>query len=1612
MACLIQYKDSKYTPAEFEQLIRNNPEAFYSYLSPERQTQIKQAQQVKQKTEEELDTPKEYPPSVISKVRDFLKRAGIDVKKVNQIVVNGNRIDANAVADISNKLIQVIEGREDIALPEEAMHFGVEILEQTNTPLFNRLMSDIGAYEAFKYTLAEYRNNPYYQKDGKPDIRKIKKEAIARVLVDTIVSKNGDNIESPEKITKAESWWEQILNWIKQIFNKAGTNPFIEAGKQILEIKEPSQYDLSGTTEIYLQQNRQTEIYEKLKNIANQINLVENPSHNPDDPNSRKNYYAINGKPIGKRVTDKAKKWYYEKFRNRQVNKTELQQAVDEQKAEKGTAGHADLEDIFHRIVDDNGFIRPVELDRTNPSQLDPNDLTYYDTLEENLRERLLSFKAGSRFLSEVTIYDSTGSENNQDTAGTMDLVVIEPNGKFHILDWKFIDVPEAYAQDVPWYKKEAWNIQIGEYKRILRDQYGIERDQFGQTRAIPIRASYTYEAGAKDKLKLFGIKIGDVNTKLVKDDILLPVPTKDESTGNKQLDKLIDSLNNFISKIFETPSKEGEEYVKIQRINDLTIAVRRLQLKQEADSLFDFAKADMKRINQFFKKYMEVLNSGNQEEINKLSQKDLSKEILDSWDVIELYSTFSRTFRNIFDLSDPENSDTAKQVLDISSRAEIIKDNLTNLSNKLRTDVVSKGLSVEDMLEPEKVVSAVQKWVRSLSQASTKATSMLWQIVKTMSGKYQIRFDEAKRDLVSIKKEVEDWISQGRSYKDLEKLIFEYDSKGRWTGEVAPRISREFYAEISRVLTDKDTEWVTNGENIDIEAYRKWYTEEYQKRLESAEVSVLNEDPEKDAEMKRKRMQDFEKQYDIFKYPSTAISKANLKIQTFPILNNWKSSQYAEIEKNAPVLKLYNHWQKKLERSKELGMIKSWQAKTFFPNVRKDFLDKLVFGVKDKEFKNANLGFLDSVRIDVNDEVFGYTDVNGNPQDKFSAMYTYDLGEKVQDSRGNEFTDYSNKSTDIFKVMALWDREMIKYELKDEYVDVSRLLYLTEQNRKSLARSKKTGGISYKESGEPVEIDNVENSQYYKNFHDFYFYGKRLTEGADVTFKFKYNNLANKVNSFFRSDLMPKSNEDEILISGRKVIRATNRFFQMKTLGLNVTTAVTNYFGGSTNALINAGKFFDKSDFLRGQMMIASAKFHTEEGRKYAALINYFLPLTEDTSYEQANKLSTSRTVKALSSDHLFYLMRGSDKMVQYPASIAFFDNTMVENGQLVNIREKVKAENDYNQIYNLTPEERTKLNDKIEKEIAQLKREKSLSKIVEIENDIAKIPEIERESSTVIDFRNRIQQFSKDALGNMSEEDISAYRMTLIGQSFMMFKNWIPRMADVRFGELRYQPGTDAYEWGRFRMLANALKNGGLKAAKDAMATLVGAKEGMIELAKKVYQQKKVEFEERGEPFKMSEAEFIDNYIKGARSTIKEVGIWLAMTGLWLFAKTQAPDKEEDPRERGAYKWMLRTVDKMSDEISFFYNPLSFTAIANGSVFPAIGILNDIIRFLTNLSFESYYTIIGDEEGKKKTKVMKYLFKTLPVTKELIMYAALFNEDLAKEYGIKVSTESRRNY
>ena len=920
------------------------------------------------KTEKEEVIEQKASPQLIKLMKEFIKSIGVDYALVSDVIVDGKKVDANGVALMMQKLIQIVEGQEDVALPEEAMHFAVEIIKQTNPKLYQQLLKEINNHSKKDEVFAAYGNDPRYQKDGKMDIIKLKEEAIAQVLADRLEDIVG------------RSWFEKIAEWLKSLFyTRSG---FDQASINVLSGKIASIEDIDVSQgSVYFQLQKGEQVFNNLLETSNKIETKDGG-------------YVLDGIKSVRRVSDFAKEFYERIFPP--SAKSEFEDAVNSLKAEKGTAGHADIEHALKMLVDpQTGLLRDEMLDDEDyVSQLNPNDRRMYEILRDNLKERLLSFNEGNnkgtRFMSEVKIFDK-----KRKIAGTVDFIAVTPDGKTSILDWKFMDLNTDRYEDIPWYKVEAWRIQMGKYKDIISTNYGVKSQDFDQTRMIPILAKYTKADFEKEILpRLLEIKIGSTNVQNIQEDYLLPLGLTDEKTGNKKIDKLIEKFNATYRKLAEEKVNESERASKAEQLNSLYKAIRHLQIKGNVVPLINQAKILNKQVSMLLKRYKFDFEGKDPSEVDQDKINAFAGMIRVHLEALQPYLDLKQLGTLLTD----ETEENDKLKLDLSATRDKVEDFISELQ-ELDETFGEKFNNTSST--PEKVVKGISKWFSSISTIQVANVQTLYKLANKAFGLANIETTEQVKRLETLKDEYQKWASsKGIGIRNYFDILMKKDKN-----ELIDQYSSDFYSELKSRIAKKDHEWIL--ENINKDLYREHLEEITEKEIQYilSKPKVGTEEQVK-AEIKREMAKVYNK-YDLSNRNSNGwlIYK---EVKQFPIVDKWESVEWKELNKpeNAPAKKFYDYIVERNKYFQSVGYLNGKAAKRFLPWIRQGFTEGLVF-----DGKSRGLGeqFLRNISMDEAEAGYGQTNpITGELINSVPKYFINDLGEGY--------------STDLFKTMALYN--------------------------------------------------------------------------------------------------------------------------------------------------------------------------------------------------------------------------------------------------------------------------------------------------------------------------------------------------------------------------------------------------------------------------------------------------------------------------------------------------------------------------------------------------------------------------------------------------------------
>jgi len=1488
--------------------------------------------------QKEQQSPKESNEQIDGKIKNFLASVGVNIQTLSQIRDRaGNVLDAVAKADMLNKIIQVVEGRADITtLSEEAAHFFVEMLGTENA-LYKEMYNQITGYKIYKQTVDEYKDIKMYRNaDGTINFDKLKKEAIGKLIMAHII-KNETGEEVSDKINTVKKWWNKVWDFIKKVFNVATTNPFQTAAESITT-NDTSQLDTQKqlSDEEFLQANNvNSPEYSTNKLIADQDKIKLDDNIDPAT-GEKKHIYNVDGKP----VVDKEGKgrsvnsvyvdaWYKERFPT--DNRSERQKMIDSLKADEGTKIHKDMEDIIRRYFDEKGIRRATAVTKKNIS----TTTDVYQKLETYFTDLLKQYSdPKTRFLAEVKIYDP-----EKNVAGTIDLVVILPDGSVDIYDWKSQEIGKD-QDELKWFKAPAYRIQMEQYKKILSKHYGFSK--FNKLRAIPIKTEYLYsrEVGGLMLKNLTGIEIGNADPAKTPDtkNYLLPVVMLYESTGDENLDSLITKLNAIYDILSSKKVKASEKNLKSQELNDLARTIRDLQVRKDINSfvdngLFELTKYKKKLDANEFTIY-DIGEAIKTMRVYAQSQNYLQEQLIE----INKQITASK---------EPTVTEYLKglkdQFQDMIGNSTYVLGKLVKRRNEL-ADAYARSEGINTLLNAEKSMDWFKRNFRSTSTLDTAAMQTFYKTLRKAQGIRDRNVLTNLDELKDIEKAYTEWASiNGKSGTDMFQYLLEFDDEGKWNGNLLNIYSKDFFKQRDIALKNNDFGWFKANTDFDQAAYTA-------ARLE--QIKLLEERyPGTDEKIKIKRdkaLLAWEEKHSS-KHDFAYINKYNTFIKPAA---KWHSDKYKFIYQknskgeyvNKPVKDAYEYFQKLTRRAADLGMIDGFSAR-FIPSI-----------LTGTEFNPGKI--LDDLKVKSDQGFSNIDELTGDLRKEIPVYYT------------KEIEDVKRKSQDLFKVFGQWGVHIENYQAMSDIEDISEMLLEIENDKQSYAENQ-FGKINK----EKKINKNETNAEVLENHINYYLYGRETSSNIDKAIQI---------------------NGEEY--SAVKGVRKALRYMAMKTLGLNVLSGTATFVGGTANAFFIGSKrlVFTEGEWVQG------VKDYTSKDEVTLAAIYQFGLSVEDETNKKLRELSVEGVMKHATSDHLMFIQRTGDKWATLPVSATMLRTYMIgEDGKVVNIRNYVKSKNNYDNFYNLPISEQKTLRAKMEAEVQDLMDNKSLKATAKIENGKLVIPGMTDNIENTTAFRGAVQKTIKQIIGNASRQDINQVRMSLAGSIMMQFRSWMPQMMAERFGDMTYDMDMESWQYGKARLFFKHLANKNILPLIGELTTGFGT--NTIDKAKERYREFIVRLKEEGkindDSEFMTEAEFIDMYVGNLRSMMRELIMWLGFASLVFWAAGGGDDDED---KSGARKWIAKALRKYKNEFAFYYSPGEFTSMIKSPV-PLIGLLTDTEDLIGNTIGQGVGFLRDDEEQMKKNHPLKYLNKILPITKELQSNYAFINDDFRKSFDIK---------
>lgn len=1520
-------------------------------------------------------------------VKEAAKNMGINIQDLADYVkgnpeVNGK--DINGLTDLVKGTIAISLGMESQALTEEVIHIATAILEQTNPKLITELISKIDRFKIYQQTFDVYKNLKAYQlPNGKPNIRKIKKEAVDKLLAEVVIYESEGSTDFPELMKEADrsfvkKWWEMILDFLRGVYRKTNIDIFRDASYKAL-FTEGKVTDIK-TDGIYFQTGNKAvdDIYNKIVDFDSRMELIPQVLDNQGEV-LRKRHYTLDDVEIEKSVTEKIK------GKNTMAKRTEDQQTFDNQKKEWGSEGHRYMEQyIMANLIDKNGYALPAPEENVIDSPLDDKLTSIIETFAKEL---IYSYPENTRFLIERKVVNEKVKGK---LASTVDFLAIQPVGdndfKIDILDWKFTGVNTNTNDDIPWYKQTEWKEQMGEYSNILSN-YGVERKQIRKARMIPFIMNYenSIREDKKSPLVPKSIEVGNIDSLKETKMYLLPVAVNSESTGNPKIDALINSLREQWDKLYKTSVSPEDRFSKIVKVNQLSKAIRNLHLRLNFFPLYDIADTFLRNA----KREVDSFDNVNYDTISKEELTAKLNDLLEYQRSAEKFINLDEIYLSHISREDMDKKE--ENLLKDFERVSASTKRMLIAINKIQQDYlihlgIKEGIVTEktadQITNPEREITALSKSFLEGSKLSSTIIQLASRIIKVSQSLVDLNFNKVSNNyktiVLALEKEAQ--LKNKRAFDMIGTLT----SRGP---RLIKKLDSNFLKEIKEAKEKGNKDFLIK--NMDFNKYKSLINPAIEKSIEELKRTQFSSEEEEDMRIRESKIRDLKNSLDISLDTFDGYNKYifNYYYRQAMIEEGHYSNEFNEMRQSENALKVWQFFTDLNEKAKQMGYIEK-QGMSFFPLVEATTLQKMVQSGK----------------------------VIGEIKDFFRDMYTINPNEeqsysKIDDETGKikklipKYFVRTNKtvdqlSVDLNKVGLLWIKSLLEYESARNIEDSLLTMYSVEKQKGSLIVDSK-GEIIFDGIDPRINEKENKNADVLEVIINDALYG--ITENL--------NSLGNTLTSATATKLSKNEEEAEMrAISAKKLLKNGDVLVRTLALGLKPLVGIANWTGTQFQSFISSRNFYTFSEFEKNNYKVTTGlNLSTIE----KALMDIIVPLNgSDALQEKTREISKGKSwlnyISTWSfSDVMMITNSFPERKLELANALSMIENSMIVDGKIVNIRQYLKAQ-DRNKRKNLTYEERRSIEKSFNKRVAELKESSSLTKVAKIENDELIIPGVSDEE--LAKYRISIIEFSRNLNGQMNNNDKMGYRRDTIFNSFMMFKGWIPKQVSVRGIDIRKNVDLDQWEYGRYRVFTKTLVEIGLRNISDIREVYLGTDKGLSIINNMLVAKKEAYFKKTGKVLEITQEEFQDLIRSQIQQSFKELSLVLGIISLLLAAKAAAPPDDEDALTRNRYKYFMKMTNKISDEILFYVNPASADEMTRGSIIPSLGLLHKVGSLLEALTKEGYYEVTGDDASAEKTHPLKYGINLIPVGAQFQNeILPLIDPELAKEMGIRVTSQSR---
>lgn len=1136
-------------------------------------------------------------------------------------------------------------------------------------------------------------------------------------------------------------------------------------------------------------------------------------------------------------------------------------------------------------------------------------------------------------------------------------------------------------VMDKLYVKRDTFEQQVATYKDILNTEFKINKGDIVQSRVIPVNMMFaekptgeTYQF-TNDQGKVVTVKKKEETNALQFIDhdyeLLQSISLAKELTGDVLLDRFLTNLYKERDKLnARLKVQRGNENIR-NSLRDVEDAIDSIVVKKNiahvAEKIYNIANVISNNLSK--PRYIDIRTGEGTKTIENpeyINDEDLNyfQNILIMYS--DLMMSSENKIRQLTELSEmTEDADKKQQYLDESEELKEVLSNqyrvTTNVLKEINEErdrrllriteegmytgnsnsyivtvdkntMINSGIGLTDRVAKYSDTNVFYRYYTALSEISHPHLKLYKDLMDNLNYSVKEYVDNTSGKIEKGINGLKEWAKRNnKSMSEVYDLLVMYNEDKDDYMLLKP-YTKELIQDTISAREDKNIEWLKKHMEFDKkkfnqarENYKKSYTKIYANKKDVDE-----------------KMQEFDEAYNPESSDYAYYNKNNryLKYNEYA-LKQYKSSDYEYIMKQKELREFYNMYKNVMsDISNNLLTSGTYVDEYFIPNVRKDFIDKVV---QDGVFKLDGLsGIKELIQrandIRENDSEYGY---QSNTEEVIDII-PLQFKDRIPG-------DLSLKSKDLGKSLLMFAYSSKMHQLSKDIEGISVGLKM------SLATTKLMKKDMYGNIVIGSEVDADENTNLYKMLDGYinkYIYGRNLQELGEI--------LGSKERTKWLMDLMS---------------------YQSKvSLAFNHLSLLGGHINAESQILTEAarGKHFTK------KIWAESEKEVIKSSTKAVLAYEFFEVSAEGNSgliYEKANKLSLSKLRSKYNKSLAYAGQRKSDDMIDKVYVTSMMKNYILHpNGKTIFPKQEAK-------LFTKGTEYEGR-----EDELKTMWETMQVDESSDVEGLPMKImrgdgkEEITKEQ--YIKFRNRIRSLASKAKGNYNSEDSYLYGTNLALRALMQYRGWIPAYVKERVGAAQYSSTTDDIEVGRYRVFLGNLIGEGLVPSIKKLMKLLPLYLGDLVTFNKFnlaqpsedyliksfntwannnpgqYEELLNNFKEFDDPEAMAREKWKEAMQGQIKKTMVEVRNYLAMSAAALAIGFGVGEDELD--DRPFVRELVNVINRAKMEIGFFFMPTEMLKLVQRSPLPVFSVLSDVVKLAGNSVEETKDFILGAEHNK----------------------------------------------